>query len=170
MKSLRGVAWVALAASAVIVLCLCARRWCVGTVRIAGASMEDTLCGGDVVLVTRFDYLGGRAPARGQVVECRFQGRGDTYIKRVIGLPGDEIAFFGGALTVNGSAVPEAYVSSPTEDYSIRLGEDEFLVLGDNRAESYDSRMQDMGPVGGDAFIGRVRLVVWPIGRIGAVR
>ena len=170
MKYLRGVIRAVLALAAAIILCLCIRRWCVGTVRVAGASMADTLCSGDVVLVSRFDYSDGRSPRRGHVVECRFPGRSDTYIKRVVGLPGDEIAFFGGALTVNGSVVPEPYVSSGTGDYSIRLGDDEYLVLGDNRAESYDSRMEDMGPIDSGAFTGRVRFVIWPIQRIGAIR
>ena len=149
---------------------LCVRYFGVGAVRVAGTSMLNTLSGGDVALVTRFDYLGDRAPNRGDVVQCRFPGRGDTYIKRVIGLPGDEVRFSSGTLTLNGVQVPEPYASSPTGDYSVRLGEDEYLVLGDNRAESYDSRMTDMGPVGADAFLGRVRWVLWPLDRIGPVQ
>ena len=43
-------------------------------------------------------------------------------------------------------------------------------MLGDNRAESYDSRMPDMGPVSADAFLGRVRCILWPPGRMGTVR
>ena len=132
--------------------------------------MQDTLFAGDIALVTRFETLGGAPPGRGQVVQCRFAGRDGTYIKRVVGMPGEEIRFLGAELWVNGEAVSEPYVSSPSEDYAIALGEDEYLVLGDNRAESYDSRMADMGPVGRDAFLGRVRLVIWPLWRIGAVR
>ena len=76
----------------------------------------------------------------------------------------------GGALTVNGQAVDEDYVSSPTGDYSVALGEGEYLVLGDNRQESYDSRMADMGPVGAEAFEGRVRFIIWPPNRVGPVK
>ena len=76
----------------------------------------------------------------------------------------------GGALTVNGQAVDEDYVSSPTGDYSVALGEGEYLVLGDNRQESYDSRMADMGPVGAEAFEGRVRFIIWPLNRVGPVK
>ena len=162
----KAVAWLA----AALAVGLCLRHWAVGAVRVSGTSMQNTLCGGDVALVTRFDYLSGSAPERGDVVECRFPGRRDTNIKRVIGLPGDAIRFFGGALTVNGEAVPEAYVSSTTGDYSAQLGEGEYLVLGDNREESYDSRMADMGPVGADAFEGRVRFIIWPPNRIGPVK
>ena len=159
----------ALIIAAALALGLCVRRWSIGAVRVAGVSMQDTLRGGDVTLVTRFDYLSGRAPGRGDVVQCRFPGRGDTYVKRVVGLPGEAVRFSDGALTIDGEPVREAYVSSPTEDFDIRLGEDEYLVLGDNRAESYDSRMEDMGPVGSDAFLGRVRWILWPPARFGPV-
>ena len=146
---------------------LAIRMWGFGLVRITGTSMNQTLMNGDVVLVTRFDYLFGGAPSFGDVVECRFPGRGDTYIKRVIGLPGDRVAFSEGSFYQNGFVISEPYVSSPTEDYEIALGDDQYLLLGDNRAESYDSRMPDMGPVGKDAFYGRVRAIVWPLRRLG---
>ncbi len=170
MKRLPAALKAVLVVVAVLAIGLCARRWLIGAVRVAGTSMQDTLQGGDIALVTRFDYLAGRTPGRGSVVECRFPGRSDTYIKRVVGLPGDAIRFSGGKLSVNGRESPEPYLSSPTDDYEIALGEDEFLVLGDNRSESYDSRMADMGPVGADAFLGRVRWVAWPPDRIGIVK
>ena len=170
MKRLRGFMTVIAVLAVALALGLCARHWAVGTVRVSGASMRNTLQGGDVALVTRFDYAAGRAPQRGDVVECRFPGRGDTYIKRVVGLPGEAISFFGGALSVNGQILREDYVSSPTGDYAATLGQDEYLVLGDNRAESYDSRMDDMGPIGRDAFVGRVRFILWPINRFGPVQ
>ena len=160
----------------VAVLAVCAalglavRLWGVGLVRITGNSMNNTLKSGDIVLVTRFDYRGGRTPGFGDVVECRFPGRTDTYIKRVMGLPGDSVAFSSGFLTRNGMAVSEPYVSSVTDDYRIDLADDQYLLLGDNRAESYDSRMEDMGPVGADAFSGRARCILWPLNRIGGVK
>ena len=169
MKRVRRLVKLAFALAAIVALGLCLRRWVAGTVRVAGTSMQQTLKASDVALVTRFDYLRA-APRRGDVVQCAFPGRGGTYIKRVIGLPGEVIRFSGGALTVDGRPVAEPYVSSPTGDYGICLGDGEYLVLGDNRADSYDSRMADMGPIGADAFLGRVRWVIWPPGRIGPVR
>lgn len=160
-------ALLALAVAAALGIAL--RLWGVGLVRISGASMNNTLKSGDVVLVTRFDYRSGRTPDFGDVVECRFPGREDTYIKRVAGLPGDSVAFSRGFMTRNGEAVSEPYVSSVTDDYEITLADDQYLLLGDNRAESYDSRMPDMGAVGADAFSGRARWIVWPPDRIGGV-
>ena len=161
-------------AALVLILCaavgLCVRLRGFGLVRISGTSMNNTLKSGDVVLVTRYDCQSDRPPEFGDVVECRFPGREDTYIKRVIGLPGDSIAFSQGFLTRNGVPVQEPYVSSVTDDYRIELDSDRYLLLGDNRADSYDSRMPDMGAVGPDAFSGRVRCIVWPPDRIGGVK
>ena len=145
------------------------RRYVIGTVRVSGVSMQDTLKSGDLALVTRLKYAYG-GPERGDVVECRFPGRDDTYIKRIIGLPGDEVAFAGGRLTVNGSPVEEPYLSTPTEDYAITLGADEYLALGDNRADSYDSRMADMGPIGRADILGRVRWILLPLNRFGPIQ
>lgn len=156
---LRGVIWIAVFA----LICILLRLFVFHLVRIEGSSMEDTLCSGEIALVTSFDYRFGAKPARGDVVECRFPGRVDTYVKRVIGLPGETVELREGKTYIDGAAVSEPYVFSIAEDYSISLGEDEYLVLGDNRCESYDSRTADMGPIGKEDILGRVRLCVWPL-------
>ena len=156
---LRGVIWIAVFA----LICVLLRLFVFHLVRIAGSSMEDTLCSGEIALVTSFDYRFGAKPARGGVVECRFPGRVDTYVKRVIGLPGETVELRVGKTYIDGAAVSEPYVFSIAEDYSISLGENAYLVLGDNRCESYDSRAADMGPIGKEDILGRVRLCVWPL-------
>lgn len=163
-RALRALAVVLAAA----LIGLAARQWLIGAVRISGVSMEDTLRDGDIALVTKLDYRIGE-PARGDIVVCAFDGREDTYVKRVVGLPGDEIAFSQGRLTVNGRPVSEPYVSSLTDDFQIAVGEGEYFVLGDNRAESYDSRAEDMGCVGRDGLLGRVRWILWPLDRFGGL-
>ena len=168
MRRLLRWALVALALAAILTAGLCLRRWGVGLVRVSGTSMAGTLCDGDLALVTRWDYI-RRAPGRGDVVECRFPGRPDDYIKRVVGLPGERVEFIGGALTVDGRPLSEPYVSTPTKDYERQLGDGEYLLLGDNRAQSYDSRMDDMGTLGAEGFLGRVRFVLWPASHIGPV-
>ena len=159
---------------ALAVLCLAAavglaaRQWLVGTVRIAGNSMADTLRSGDVVLVTLPDYR-LREPERGEVVVCTFEGRADTYVKRVVGLPGEAVALTDGQLTVDGRALSEPYVSSPSDDFQAVVGAGEYFVLGDNRAESYDSRATDMGCVRREGLVGRARWILWPLDRFGPV-
>lgn len=142
-----------------------ARTYLFSTVRIAGASMENTLHSGDVVLITRWEK-----PSYGSVMQCTFEGRDSSYVKRVIGAPGDKIEFANGELTLNGRPLSEPYVSSETEDMSIALGPDEYFVLGDNRAESYDSRAEDMGCLDLSQFLGRARWIVWPLHRFGPVQ
>ena len=166
---LRRALAIALTLAVALTLGLCARRFGFTLVRVTGTSMNGTLSGGDLLLVTRWDYAGGAQPDRGDVVECRFPGRVDSYIKRVVGLPGERVEFSGGALYIDGEAVEEPYVSSPTDDYAVQLNDGEFLVLGDNRAESYDSRMPDMGAIAAEDFQGRVRWVLWPLSHMGPV-
>ena len=167
-RGLRGLISVVLIVALFAGIGLYVRHRGFGLIRISGASMNDTLKSGDIALVTRFDYRGA-APKLGEVVQCRFPGRSDVYVKRVMGLPGNRVSFKDGALTIDGTPISEPYVSSPSEDYEITLGDDQYLLLGDNRAESYDSRMQEMGPVGIGDILGKIRFIVWPIHRMGSV-
>lgn len=151
---------------AFLLICLALERFVVHAVRISGTSMVDTLRDGDIVLVTRFDYRFGGAPQRGDIVECAFPGRSATYIKRVIGLPGEQVEILEGRTYIDGVPLSEPYVTAATEDYQVQLGEDEYLVMGDNRAESYDSRASDMGMLHSEDFLGRVRMILWPFRKL----
>ena len=148
--------WIVLAAIALTILVL--RLTVFHTVRIEGSSMEDSLRSGDIALVTRM----AGTPERGDVVECRFPGRSGTYVKRLIGLPGEHVEIRNGITYIDGQAVPEPWLTSYPDDYAVTLEADAYLVLGDNRAESYDSREEDMGPISKEDIIGRVRFVLWP--------
>ena len=135
------------------------------TVRIEGTSMVDTLRSGDIALVTGFDYFLAD-PQRGDIVECSFPGRSGTYVKRIIGLPGDRVEIIDSRTLINGEAISEPYATGPSQNYSAQLGEGEYLVLGDNRSESYDSRAEDMGFIQKSNILGRVRFVLWPFRKI----
>lgn len=157
--------WAA-AFAVVIVLAAAVRTFAVQTVRIAGTSMEGTLMSGDVVLVTKFDYLSD-APERGHVVLCNLPGRSEHYVKRVIGLPGETVEIAAGQVLINGVPLNEPYAAISEEDYPARtLGADEFFVLGDNRAVSYDSREEDIGSLASGDFLGRVRCILRPLDRL----
>ena len=157
----------------ILVLAICAglvlRHWVATPVRIAGISMADTLLSGDIVLVTRWDSLTGALPERGSVIECTFPDRDGSYVKRLIGLPGESVEFSDGILIVDGRPLSEPYTSSRTDNFRAVLDTDEYLVLGDNRAESYDSRASDMGFISSSGFTGRVRWILWPLNRFGPV-
>lgn len=125
-------------------------------VRISGQSMSPTLRHGSWVVMSRRAYRDGRLPARFDVVRLEDPSRpGHWIIKRVVGLPGEEVMLDGGRLLVDGTEIVEPHVA--TCDVSIHewwLRDDELVVLGDNRAASTDSRK--FGPVNITALSGRV--------------
>ena len=160
-KNLRLIAGLA------VLLALCAAVHLFGfhVVRVEGNSMATTLNRGDLAIVTRFDYRIG-TPNRGDVVECRFLGREGTYLKRLIGLPGETVEIIDSRVFIDGDPLSEPYATGPSEDYRAVLGADEYLVLGDNRAESYDSRAEDMGMIHNSDLLGRVRCTLLPFRNI----
>ena len=161
----RLISWLLLIMAAVLIGFLI-RQFAFGLVRIVGTSMEDTLYSGDVAFVTRFDYYRS-TPNRGDLVLVKFANRGGQYVKRIVGLPNEHIDIIDGMTYIDGTPLNEPYISStPEEDYSITLGENEYLVLGDNRLDSYDSRAIEIGPVNSSDILGRVRAIVWPLSHI----
>ena len=161
----RALSWCAWIVGALVVGYLL-RTYVVGTARVVGSSMEPTLYSSDIVMVTKFDYWFS-GPSRGDVTLCRLpeHSESETYLKRVAAVPGDTYAIRGGVAYLNGEATDEPYATGTEdcEDFEITLAENEYLVLGDNRLESYDSRAADVGVLSRSDFIGRARLKVWPL-------
>ena len=139
---------------------------------IRGASMTPSLRHGDQVLVDVSAYL-ETGPARGDVVvfsNPRGDGRHD--IKGVIGLPGERVVMAEGMLFVDGVQLAEPYLGGLPSSVGLGerawlLGADEYLVLGDNRAHSTDSRQ--FGPIGADRIAGRAWVRYWPLAAWGTV-
>ena len=91
-----------------------------------------------------------------------FQRPGGIYIKRVVGLPGEDIRIAGGQVYLNGVAMAEAYTQGVAgeEEKEWFNGPDEYFLLGDNRADSNDSRA--FGPVSDELIRGRAWFRCWP--------
>lgn len=146
-------------------------------------SMEPNFHEGQRVLVSKLDNLWSSmfAPTahaadtqrgspfalrRGQVVVFNpLDGQGDPLIKRVIGLPGETIEMRDGTVLIDGAALDEPYANGLQTMCSaycgpLKLAPDSYFVMGDNRANSLDSRA--FGPVPAERFIGRVVLRYWP--------
>ncbi len=152
-----------LAVVAALVIALLIRGYVFEIVRIQGPSMNDTLAGGDFVLITKFDYK-LREPQPFEVVYCSFPNQAGSFVKRIVAKPGDTLAIQDGKTLVNGQEVSEPYVDYPAQsDYGpVVLGEDQYFVMGDNRARSNDSRSSEVGVLSRDRIHGKVRSIVWP--------
>ena len=126
----------------------------VSRVTVSGYSMDYTLEDGQKLWVNRLPWV---SYERGDVVIARENGT--PIVKRVIGLPGDRVQFIGDDLYVNDKLVQEPYVTDANYNKGIlkdvvTLGEDEFILLGDNRDVSNDSRY--FGAVKGNSIKGKV--------------
>jgi signal peptidase I len=136
---------------------------------VRGASMAPGIHDGDRILVDHLSYVLGEVH-RGDVVvlRCPVDPSLD-YIKRVIGLPGDEVRIENGAVLVNGESLEEPYVARPDRRSKLceRVAPGHYFVLGDNREHSSDSR--EFGQVARELLRGRVDIRVWPPERAGAV-
>jgi signal peptidase I len=157
---------------------------------IPSGSMEPTLQVNDRLIIEKISYYFHK-PQRGDIVvfnptkTLRSQGFKDAFIKRVIGVPGDRVALEQGKVFVNGHQLSEAYVanSDPTSVETCAqetqngtpaflaqpetIPEGKFLVLGDNRSNSYDGRC--WGLVSKDDVVGRASFRFWPLDRTGTL-
>ena len=131
-----------------------------GRVRVENISMLPTLKPGEFILVNKMAYRIGDFQ-HGDIVIFHHTETED-YIKRVIGVPGDEIRIQGGVVYVNNQPTQEAYISAPP-NYSGNwtVPEGNLFVLGDNRNQSSDSHSWGFVPT--DTVVGRAMVVYWPL-------
>ncbi len=133
--------------------------------RVQSSSMAPTFEHGDRIIVNKLAYLSG-SPRIGDVVVLESpDGRG-LVVKRVVAVEGQTVGLEDGLLVVDGVAQVETYFDQETIDGvyfgPVDVPADTIFVMGDNRAESVDSR--EYGAVPLDAVVGRVSLRVWPLG------
>ena len=139
-------------------------------IRVEGSSMLETLHNNEYVIVTKPEYLRG-TPQRFDVVICHYPQRTENFVKRLVGLPGDVVEMKDGMLSVNGVVYPEQYLSDmnrPVYEGAWKLGDEDYFVLGDNRANSNDSHL--IGSITRDMIVGHVRFVVWPLTKMRTVQ
>ncbi len=144
-------------------------RFAVQNFNIEGHSMEPSLHDQELILVDKWTYL-FHPPSRGDVIVFVAPPQpSQDYIKRVIGIPGDVITIDNTTVLVDGVALKETYVDprnngATFEDKTIHnlvVPPDDYFVLGDNRANSSDSRVWGFVPK--QNIIGRAALVYWPL-------
>jgi signal peptidase I len=136
--------------------------------RVYGQSMEPNLHSNMRLVVEKVSYR-MHSPERGDIVVLRVRPGDELLIKRIIGLPGDEVAIHDGQVYVNGEALDEPYLDQNTRgNLAPRVVPPlHVFVMGDNRRASNDSR--SFGPVHMDNIVGKAWLSYWPPENIGPV-
>lgn len=145
---------------------------------VDGKSMEPTLSDQDNLIVDKLTYR-FEDPERFDIIVFPFAYAENVYyIKRIIGLPGETVLIDNeGIIYINGEVLAESYgreVIRPEyiglASKEILLGEDEYFVLGDNRNNSKDSRVPEVGNIHRDDIIGRAWVRIWPFDEFGILK
>ena len=141
--------------------------------QVEGSSMETTLSDGDNLIVDKLSYR-FHDPERFDIIVFPYRYEEDTYyIKRIIGLPGETVRIdYDGVIYINDKPLSENFgkdvILNPGLAVSpIELGPDQYFVLGDNRNNSTDSRMEDVGPLHRSELIGKAFVRIWPFSKFG---
>ncbi len=168
--SIRELLWDSLKLIIVIIIILFLMLYVVSITQVVGSSMSPTLNDEEVLILNKFNYRIFDIE-RGDIVSLDYE---DTkyLIKRIIGLPGDTVEIKNNILYINGEEYPEDYLADDIEypDFSlVDLGydvipEDMYLVLGDNRENSLDSR--EIGLISKNSVNGKIVLRIWPLNKI----
>ena len=153
----------------------------IAVVPIAGNSMNPTLSDGNFAISVRFVYLIS-SPKRNDIVTFKDSNK-KRFVKRVIGLPGESIDYLNGYLYINGESYTETFLDgTKTSNFMFsdicnkkdcpdgKIPEDYYLVLGDNRPESQDSRDPSIGLVSKKQIDGKILFRVWPIKNFGKIK
>ena len=165
-----------------LVVMIVVLRNVMGTVLVKGSSMEPNFNHGDLVFINKLSTSVG-SPDYGDVVICKLdEGTGyENIIKRVIGLPGDEIDIVENEddedvydLYVNGEYIEEDFLGEPMMtdgniEYPFEVPENSYFVMGDNRNESLDSRRESVGAIHKDDLMGKVVLRLYPFSDFGLI-
>src|SRR5699024_4754440 len=151
------------AALIAIILAFLLRSFIFATSVVKGESMLPTLEDGERVIFNKFIYLVSE-PARGDIIIIAKPE--SNYVKRVLGLPNETIEMKDGLFYVDGELQTSTFVGEQQAKYTgefgpITIPDDRYFVMGDNRANSKDSR-NDLGLINREHIIGRSELIIYP--------
>lgn len=159
-----------------IIVVLVVAIYIVGLQQVVGPSMSPNLKSNDILVLDKISYKFTDIK-RGDVVSLYYA---DTkyLIKRVIGLPGEYIEYKNNILYIDGNMFKEEYLGNNiiTDDFSIKdlgydtIPEDMYLVLGDNRGDSLDSRDINVGLIKRSNIMGKVRARIWPLNKMKIIK
>lgn len=156
----------------VVVIFISLIHFFVATIFIVdGQSMEPNFHSGEVIIANRWQYNFGK-PTRGDTVVLKFPGDPEhkKYIKRIIGLPGENVIIQNSEVFINGEKLNEPYLPANTQtrpNVNRTLGPSDYFLMGDNRLNSSDSRV--WGVAEKRYLIGKAWVILWPKEYIGKV-
>ena len=166
--------WVVPFAIALLVT-LVLKKYVIINADVPTGSMENSIMPGDRLIGNRLAYL-KQGPERGDIVIFEFpDNEEELYVKRVIGLPGETVDIIDGEIYITGDGetmlLEEDYLKETwtvaTGDYHFEIPEDAYLVLGDNRNDSWDARYWSNTYVYREKILGEAVFVYWPFQNIG---
>lgn len=149
------------------------RHFLVQSVKVDGDSMNPTLLTNERLLIEKVSYRKGDIERFDIIVFNPYESNKDIYyVKRVIGKPNETVFIDDNKIYINGEVLEENYgADSVTEKKDmlepLKLGDDEYFVLGDNRGASFDSRDTDVGAVKRSSVLGKAWYVVYPFTEFG---
>lgn len=168
------VSWIMYFAVAIIIA-LFLKNFVIINATVPTGSMENTIMTNDCIMGFRLAYTISE-PKRGDIIIFKYpDDETQKYVKRIIGLPGDNIYIENGEIYINGSVTPyqESYLKEEwviaNGPYEFQVPEDSYLVLGDNRNNSLDARYWTNKYVTKDKIIGKALFVYFPFSRLGAI-
>lgn len=156
----------------IVVVVLFVKTYVIAPIQVNGISMDSTLHDGDIMLLNKLQYK-RYGVKRGDIVVIK--NRGSHIIKRIIGLPGDNIKVEDNILYINGKEYKEDYLDkgTVTNDFSLeelfdtdKVPEGTYFVMGDNRDDSLDSRI--LGFIEEDDIEGIASITIFPFNRLGS--
>jgi signal peptidase I len=140
-------------------------------VKVEGTSMAPLLSDQERIFINKFVYRFEPIHRLDVVVFWYPLDHSKSFIKRIIGLPGESVEIRQGTVYVNGRAIEEPYVPTQYEDLSdygpVRVPKDSYFVMGDHRISSNDSRV--FGPVASKFIYGRAVFAYWPVDHFGSL-
>ena len=148
----------------IVVVVLLVRSFIVTPGLVNGSSMEPTLHNNELVLINKIGL--NKGIDRYDIVVVKYEN--STIIKRVIGLPYETVEYINDTLYIDGEIVNTKVDFEYTKDFKLTAGKNEYIVLGDNRNISKDSRI--IGPVKERDISGKVDLVLFPFSKFGKVK
>lgn len=151
----------------VLVMTYIVSNYCIQRYKVHNHSMEATLNNGDNVLIDKLSYR-FKDPKRFDIIVFRQGGSKEELVKRIIGLPHEEVQIADGIIYIDGEAIRDIEGLEPPIDAgiasnTIKLENGEYFVIGDNRSNSIDSRSTEIGLVTSTRIIGKVFIRISPL-------